>query len=104
MTVRCQRYFRAGSTPQCTRPCPAMAFRFQSRSPPHNARAWKLPVRLDLLEVTFMAYCTGRIPALHFCDRVLACFLQLCAKSTLIQCWRSAAITMFTDGPLGSKD
>ena len=36
-----------------------------------------------------MAYCTGRIPALHFCDRVLACFLQLCAKSTLIQCWQA---------------
>ena len=33
-----------------------------------------------------MAYCTGRIPALHFYERRLLACLQLCAKSTLVQC------------------
>ena len=40
-----------------------------------------------------MAYCTGRIPALHFYEqRLLACLsLQLCAKSTLDPVWASSA-------------
>ena len=45
---------------------------------------------MDLSEVTFNGYSTGRIPALHFYDRCLLACLQLCAKSTLIQLASSA--------------
>ena len=44
-----------------------------------------------------MACCTGRILALHFSDRCLLAFLQLCAKSALIQCWRAAANLLCCD-------
>ena len=43
-----------------------------------------------------MAYCTGRIPALHFYERRLLAYLQLCAKSTLDPVWANcAALAMF---------
>ena len=57
--------------------------------PPHLPWRWKHLVRLDLSEVTFDGYRTGRIPALHFHERCLLACLQLCAKSTLIQCWQA---------------
>ena len=39
-----------------------------------------------------MAYCTGRIPALHFYERRLLAYLQLCAKSTLDPVWASSLL------------
>ena len=38
-----------------------------------------------------MAYCTGRIPALHFYERRLLAYLQLCAKSPLDPVWANSA-------------
>ena len=66
-----------------------------------------LVVRLDLSEVTFNRYCTGRIPALHFYEQcLLACLLAAVCEVYADPVWASSAtfyawaLAMFTDGPL----
>ena len=57
-----------------------------------------------------MAYCTGRIPALHFYERRLLACLQLCAKSTLVQCGQAQQPFIclrspcFTSNPLTTRN